>query len=777
MAELDTSSLKLLLLDDDPDDRLIFRDLVEDLGALAPELRTAAGCGEAGAMLEEQRFDACFVDYRLGPESGLDFIREQSGRHPEVPFILLTGQGGTEVDEQALRAGAKLYLQKGEISSPELLRCVRYTVAQTRNLILVRNQRQVVNDLLESLDEVLWIFDLDAKMFLEMGPGIEAISGQPAAGILKDPNEWTRLMKDGHGPILAKLTQGVEPGASEEFEYVIEDLQGEEHLIREHAYRMKTAAGQDWLVGILRDVTAEQASQSELLLMREMIHQVEDAVLITDNQLDAPGGPHILFANPAFLEMTGYTMEEVIGRSPKLLQGPKTSRLVLDALKQALKKGEDFSAETVNYRKDGSEYHVRWSITPVRDAEGEVAYYASIQRDVTEEILEREQRMRAQRLESLGNMVGGIAHDLNNILSPILMGAGLLDSADDPELRSSITKSMVESAERAGSVVGKLLTFARGGSSEKAYVNPKGLMEEVHKIIEEAFPRQIDVQLKIDEDLWTAYCSPTEIQQVLMNLVINAKDSMEEQEGGTLTLAAENLQVNSLQAENFGMPGGGPCVLIRVEDTGTGMSPEVMERVFDPFYTTKEEGKGTGLGLPSSLGIVREHEGGIDVQSEPGRGTIFSVFLPAFPEQESEEKVKDHSFERGKGQHILVVDDEPSITHLVCEMLEEYGYRAKGVTSSREALKYFRDHAGEFDAMITDMMMPEMDGLALCDRVLEQRPDLPVMVMTGYVHHDKLERLKQNGIERVLTKPVRLETLMRQVNRLLENSRPRVRGW
>ena len=771
MPELDTSRLNLLLLEDDPDDQLLFREMVEDLGAQAPSLQITSTAEEAELALRSPTPDLCFVDYRLGADSGLDFIRKQSARHPNLPFVLLTGQGGPEVDEQALQAGARLYLQKGKFSEEELLRCIRYTVAQTWDLTQVHDQRRLVNELLESLGEVLWIFDVKAEEFLEMGPGIEKISGRPAEKIKKDPSLWTSLVVDGQGPMSKKLLESTETGTANAFEYMIQDLEDVPHLIREHTYRVETSIGQDLLVGILRDVTEEMASKSELVLMKEVIQQVEDAVLVTDKHLDQPGGPHILYANPSFLKMTGYSLEEVLGRSPSFLQGPETNQLVLQSLNEELKAGNKFSAETVNYRKDGSSYVVRWSITPVLNEEGVIQYYASLQRDVTEEIETRERKMRAQRLESLGNMVGGIAHDLNNILSPILMGAEMMEEADSAEMRSSLTKSMVESAERAAALVNKLLTFARGGSSEKRYLAPESVLDEILKIIEETFPREIEVKLKVDENLWTTRCSSSEIQQVMLNLAINAKDSMKGMDSGSLHLSAENCRMSSLQAEKLGLAGGGPYVCLSVKDSGTGMTPDVLDHIFDPFFTTKEEGEGTGLGLPSSLGIVQEHEGTIEVQSQPWNGTCFQVYLPAFPDQRPDDLAYGiQKFEYGEGQQILVVDDEPSITNLVCELLEEYGYRAKGLTSSIEALKYLTDHTEEFDALLTDMMMPELDGLGLIRGIRDIRPELPVIIMTGYVHHDKLEESMQEGLDHILTKPVRTESLMKLLNDLFRTS-------
>jgi len=768
MSNSSHSPLSVLLLEDDPDDQLLFRELLEEPKQRPISLRAVDTCADAREVLHKEHIDVCFVDYRLGTESGLAFIRELAPKHPEIPFMLLTELDDEEVDEQALRAGAKDFLHKGRINSRALMRCIRYTLTQTRSEMMVRNQRRVVSGLLESLGEVLWIYDIHQGRFLEMGTGIRALSGHPPQAFLDNPTLWTELINPGFGESRDTLIRNAETGQLNEIEYLVTDKHGVEHRVHEQVRLMKNAEGDDWLVGILRDVTVEHETRTELQLLREVVHQVEDPVLVTSAQLDRPGGPPILYANPAFQKMTGYSAGELIGKPPGILQGPKTNRRVLDDMKEALRAGKDFSGEIINYRKDQTEYVVHWSITPVRGEDGEVKQYASVQRDVTEEVRQRRAQQRNQRLESLGNLVGGIAHDLNNILSPILMGAGMLEHADTPDMRKALSGSLVESAERGAEVVGKLLAFARGGSGEKRDISPADTLNAVYGIARETFPRNLNIHLKIRDALWTVHCSASEIQQALLNLAINAKDSMENQEEGSLALTGANLTLSRADATRLGLEREGPYVCISVKDTGHGMAQDIIDRIFDPFYTTKAEGKGTGLGLPSSLGIIRSHHGTIDVMSEPDKGSVFSIYLPAIPQRDPEHVSTDYTFQRGNNQRLLVVDDEPTITQLVCDMLEQYGYRAQGLTSSPEAVRFFASHADEIDGLITDMMMPQLDGVELCRRVRDIKPDLPIMVMTGYVRHEKLEEIEELGVSQVLPKPVRLETLMRNVNECFE---------
>ncbi|MDA3874861.1 MAG: response regulator [Kiritimatiellae bacterium] len=508
-------------------------------------------------------------------------------------------------------------------------------------------------------------------------------------------------------------------------------------------------------------------TQDELMLLREVILQVEDVVLITDNTINTPGGPAILYVNPAFSKMTGYSREEVIGKSPKILQGPKTDKAILRNLKDQLSAGNDFHAEAVNYRKDGSEYRVNWSITPVVDAYGKVRYFASIQRDVTEEYNRRQQEQRNQRLESLGNLVGGISHDLNNILSTNMMGAGMLEQAETVDMRRSIGKSIMDSTQRAADVVGKLLTFARGRDSEKNNITLDKVLNEIYKIAKETFPRELNIQLKLPENLWVTRCCATEIQQVLLNLVINAKDSMDGIKNGRLTVSATNVTLDQKGSREAGLPVPGDFVQVDVTDNGTGIPTEILNQIFDPFFTTKEEEKGTGLGLSSSLRIIKSHKGTIKVLSEQRSGSTFRVYLPAEPSRLPDVEKVDKDFLHGLGERILVVDDEPTISNLVCEMLEQFGYPSKGLSSAVEALKLFSAQPDNFDMIISDVMMPGINGIDLSKEIRKLKPDIPILIMTGYVHHDEVDGLADANLHQVISKPIRLELLMQKLNEML----------
>jgi len=757
----------ILLLEDDPDDQFLFRELADGCFSEDHRLEVTDSPEEAARYLTEHTVDACYVDFRLGMMSGLDFIEQQARLHPEVAFLLLTGQGGRDVDEQALAIGAKEYLKKIDLSEENLSRSFRYAVSAVRHEASLRGQRQVVNNLLRSMGELLWIYDLERKTYFEVGEEIQDVIGLEAERVKRDASLWMQQVLEEDRPDRMNCFKGDVPsGHLYEIEYRIRDEQGQVRVMQERLMREWGPQGQDWLVGVTRNVTERHERQRQLRLFQDVIDQVEEAVLITDARVGKPGGPGIVYLNAGFTKMTGYTLEELKGKSPSVLHGEETDPLVLAELKDRLISGQDFTGETVNYRKDGTAYIVQWGISPVFDPNGEIVYFAAIQRDMTEERQHQEVKTRNQRLQALGELVGGVAHDLNNILSPVMIAAGLLQHADNPELRASLADTLTSSSKRAADLVGKLLAFARGGGSTRSLSDLREVLEEVYSIGKETFPREVKVQKKIDSDIWPVLCSPTEIQQVLLNLAINAKDSMEER-GGDLVLGVSNRLVG--EEEVMGVVGAlkpGPYVVLTVQDQGEGIPSSRLDRIFDPFFSTKPAGKGTGLGLPSVLGILQAHGGGVQVDSRLRQGSCFTCYLPASPSEKLEEAQEEARIQDGQGQRILVVDDEPLVVELLSRGLETGGYQVVGVTMAAEALKLFSGDPGRFDAVITDVMMPEIDGLTLVRRLKELRPDLPILVMSGFVKHDKMDEILQEGCQAVLHKPVQLHEFLEAVGNL-----------
>ena len=372
-------------------------------------------------------------------------------------------------------------------------------------------------------------------------------------------------------------------------------------------------------------------------------------------------------------------------------------------------------------------------------------------------------------MESIGTLAGGIAHDLNNILSPILMSVDMLQlNRPDPETARWL--SMIrENAERGADLIRQVLTFARGMSGERIPVQLKHIIKEIVSVLRETMPRSIEVKFDIEPELWVISADPTQIHQVLMNICINARDAMPA--GGSITIKASNVIVDENYARMNIDAEPGRYVLLTISDTGTGMGPEVISRIFDPFFTTKEIGKGTGLGLSTTLTIIKSHGGFLNVYSEVKRGSRFSIYLPSNNDaQHHVESLPEIKLPAGNGELILIVDDEENIRLVAEATLQKYGYRTMLAVDGTDALAIFAKHGDDISLVLTDMAMPYMDGTALIRALRKIDQNVRVIAMSGLASVDQTAELKEMNITHFLIKPYTAESLLNSVADVLARS-------
>jgi nitrogen-specific signal transduction histidine kinase/ActR/RegA family two-component response regulator len=376
-----------------------------------------------------------------------------------------------------------------------------------------------------------------------------------------------------------------------------------------------------------------------------------------------------------------------------------------------------------------------------------------------------------QRMESVGRMAGGIAHDLNNILTPILMGAPLLRIGLPPVQVEKTLVSIETSARRGADLVKQLLMFGRGVEGRRQAVRLKTLVREMEQIMRETFPKNIVIACDVPIDNWPLMGDATQLHQVLLNLCVNARDAMPA--GGRLSITAQNVRID----ENYaGMspeakPGAYACLI--VTDTGTGIPPEVMDKIFDPFFTTKEVGKGTGLGLSTLIGVVKNHSGFVTVESEVGRGSTFKIYLPAEPgaKEDAPADAMPTEVPRGNGETILVVDDEANIRDVIGQTLEQYGYRVLIAADGGEACAKFALHLAEIKVVLTDLDMPVMGGVVMTQVLRKMNPAIRIIISSGKIS-DRTDpagaaALQDLEVNSILTKPYTAEAVLRLVHELL----------
>lgn len=480
-----------------------------------------------------------------------------------------------------------------------------------------------------------------------------------------------------------------------------------------------------YIIIVVRDVTERKRLHERLHLLNAALHATADGWVITDAQ------GVIEWVNPGFTRMTGYEPEEVVGRNPRMLRSGRHDGRFYTRMWETILRGEVWRGELQNRRKDGSLYDERMTVAPVRDASGRISHFVSTKQEITAERQLEQQLARAQRLESIGMLASGIAHDLNNVLTPILLCVEFLKTEFSGEEAGTKLKLVEQAAKRGAGIVRQVLTFARGVEGEHSALQPNLVLKEVGQLARETLPRNITVRIEgTDEDGWLVDGDITQLHQALLNLVVNARDAMPE--GGLLTLRRRETVLDEDRGRRNALPPG-RYVELSVIDTGVGIPAQLLDRIFDPFFTTKSRGQGTGLGLSAVYGIARGHGGAIEVQSHLGVGTEFTLLLPAYEQREAPSVVPADGGElSGDSRLVLVVDDEPAIREALSQLLHRRGFVTVQAEDGLEALSLFRLRPPEAWALaITDMMMPRMDGAALAQELKRMAPDLPVVGMSG----------------------------------------------
>ncbi len=526
-----------------------------------------------------------------------------------------------------------------------------------------------------------------------------------------------------------------------------------------------TKANQD----LESEIVERKRVEQQLRKLFQAVEQSPATVILTDTD------GTIEYLNPKFTQLTGYTFEEVIGKNPRILKSGDTSPEEYKLLWETITSGREWRGEFHNKKKNGELYWESASISPVRNSEGVITHFIGVKEDITERkqaekemAVLQEQLRQSQKMEAIGKLSGGIAHDFNNLLTVIkgYSQLSLLALKEDDPLKANI-EQIQRASDRASDLTRQVLTFSRRQIMEFKVLDLNTILQNLEKMLHRVIGEDIELVFLFDKDLGRTKVDPGQIEQVVMNLTVNARDAM--LGGGKLTIETANVELDQAYARNHIAVKPGPYVMLSVSDTGAGMTPEVRERIFEPFFTTKEKGKGTGLGLSTAYGIVKQSGGNIWVYSEPGKGTTFKIYLPKVDEpiEDLKEEVKKKDIPRGS-ETILIVEDDDEVRKLAVMILEKQGYTVLAASRGIEALHLCERHGSPIGLMLTDVVMPGMDGRELTARLKQVFPGMKVLYMSGYTHnaithHGVLEK----GVD-YIQKPFTLEALMIKVREVMD---------
>ncbi len=563
-------------------------------------------------------------------------------------------------------------------------------------------------------------------------------------------------------------------------DYIVKPFQEEEVLMRLSTHlslnRLQKELQQQ-VAEQTRELTAANAELRQEIAVRRAAEQrsrrlsvaiecAAEDIIITDRY------GAIEYVNPAFEQITGYCASEVIGRNPNLLKSGRHDPAFYQAMWQTLLGKRIWKGRLINRKKDGTLFEQDANIAPILDHVGEISGFVSVKRDVSEQEALKKQLIQAQKMEAIGTLSGGIAHDFNNILAGII---GYMELAIE-ELAEQLAPSKklerylqrtLEAGNRAISLVKQILQFSRRDMSAMTVVPLQPLIKETLRLLQATLPQTIAIQLDCSAGQDIIKGDPSQIHQVLMNLCTNAYHAMRET-GGQLFISLENVTLNQpRQAQAMTIPPG-PYLRIKIQDTGPGIPFEYQDRIFEPYFTTKEPDEGTGLGLSVTLGIVQSHGGLIEVESNPGQGAEFRIFLPSESAQPEASTGVALFIPMGNKEKVMVIDDEAFFLEAIQEQLRGLGYQVTAIQQPKAALAAFQAEPDGFDLIITDQTMPEMTGVQLTEAIRKLDPDVPIILCTGYSEMVTEQTAKAFGVTKFLMKPVHRQALATAIRAVLQ---------
>jgi len=620
------------------------------------------------------------------------------------------------------------------------------------------DSREQYRLLMENFSDAIFLYDAESEVIFEANPKAAELTGKSLDKLvglkqyeLHPPEEYAL-----HKKLFRANMEGENvPSATD---VTVLHQSGERIPVQISASRT-TIKGRTIIQRIYHDMRQRVKDEEQRRLLATAVEQSAEGVVITD-----PNG-HIEYVNPSFEQITGYSRREVVGKNPRLLKSGKMEEYQYKLLWDTISAGKVWRGKMINRKKDGTFFTEEQTIAPVKDTHGKISHYVSVKRDITHQNQLKNIVRQTQKMQAIGTLAGGIAHDFNNILTAILGFAELsaLQCEDNEILKNNLSE-IITASERAGQLIKQILTFSRQTEKNISSLRIDLIIKEALRLLRASLPTNIELSIDIrSKEMVRA--DPTQIHQVVMNLCMNAFQALEK-ENGWIRVTLDSRKVSPQEGVELGNLPAGEYVLLKVEDNGRGIAREHINRIFEPYFTTKEKNEGTGLGLSVVHGIVSDHRGAIEVNSIPGKGSCFTVYLPPARTVDSDQVFANRELKKGEGR-ILLVDDEQQIVDYEVQVLEKAGYVTYSTTSSKKALDLFTGRKQKVDLIITDMAMPEMTGLQLFEEIRKNSKEIPVILCSGYSEHVSAHSSAKLGLDGYLAKPFTAEQLVDEVYRIL----------
>lgn len=755
--------IRLLVVEDNTEDFFSLQKILAGISHSWFEIDRVDSYSDALRYLEENNHDICLLDFHLEGFDGLEFLKGTLQNLSNVPIIFLTDQGDEGVDLETLQLGAADFLHKNRIDPQTLEKSIRYALERRK----AEENRMRLSSIVESSNDAIYTLSLEG-VILSWNPGAKKIYGYAPEEI--GGRDFAVLIPEGRqGEIPLILDSARKGQAVADFVTTHKNKNGREIPLSLSLSPIKDYQDRVARVSVIaRDVTERKKVEEVQAQLAAILQQTPDAVIGCD--MDGS----IFSWNRGAESMFGHSFEEIVGKKDAFL-APLDRAHESQELMEIVLSGENISNfETVRTKKGGDLIDVSITMSPVKDSRGRIIGYSAIHRDITERkkaesSLKRheEQLRQIEKMNAIGRLAGGVAHDFNNLLSVIGGNAEfLLSSLEEKDPKREELSEIQKAVKRGADLTKQLLVFGQKQVSQPQPVNLNELSAEMNKMLKRLLDANVDLAIIQDGNLRPVLADPGQVQQIILNLVLNARDAMPK--GGNLIVETKQVQSVELEKEAKTSLPPGEYARLSVTDTGTGMTPEIQKHIFEPFFTTKA-GKGTGLGLATVYSLVHKWSGHIFVHSSQGMGTTFTVYFPSLSEAPAQApKPRQMDLIPQGSETVLVSEDEAPVRRVLVRTLEKYGYRVLEAENGLQALQKAWGYAEPIQLLLTDTVMPKMNGKELADELKKTRPNIKVVFISGYPK----EILSQQGVLdtgiHLIQKPFDLEDLARQVRKVLD---------